>query len=269
MKRWAPSNMQVTRDEGGFTVAELLVASFVGLVVLGISFSAMRVQGRSASYQAGLADAQLTGFGAGDLLMQDLRMAGYGMLGVPPDAGVPPLSVTTVGSTLTVTLRGAYSNVVTTLAAGAPVGASSISATSGSFQANNLVLIDSGVNAEVKTIASVSGAGPVTIALGSALAHSFPQGPSVTQLEVVTWTLTNGLLRRNGAVVGESVGTFGLQYVDGNGTTTSSVPTNLRAVLLNLVASQPNPLPDQAQPARSTVATEANLRNLAFRFTVN
>lgn len=257
------------RDEGGFTVAELLVASFIGLVVLAITFGAMSVQGRSASYQAGLADAQMTGMGAGEILMQDLRMAGYGMLGVPPEANVPPLSMVTSAGILTVTMRGAYSNTVTTLASGAAVGASTIAATAGAFQPNNLVLIDSGVNAEVRTIASASGGGPITIGLGQALSHSYPPGPSVTQLEVVVWTLQNGLLRRNGAVVGESVGTFGLQFVDQNGTTGATVPDSLRAVLLNLVANQPNPLPDQAHPARSTVATEANLRNLAFRFTLN
>src|SRR4051812_31854284 len=69
------------RDESGMTIMELLVGAGIGLFVIGSVFSAVRVQGRSAAYQTGMADAQLTGRGAGELLLQDLRMAGFGMLG--------------------------------------------------------------------------------------------------------------------------------------------------------------------------------------------
>jgi Tfp pilus assembly protein PilW len=258
-------------DERGMTIMELLVASFIGLFVLGSVFAAVRVQGRSAAHQTGLADAQLTTRGSGELLLQDLRMAGFGMLGVSPADAVnfPPLSLTTAGDVTNLVLRGAYSNVTTTVATAVNAGATTINVTppaEGAFQVNNLVLIDSGLSSEVKTITSVgSSGGNVALGLNSALANAYPMGPFVTQIEVVTYTWNGTVLRRNNQVVAESVPTFTLSFFDRNNVETTTPGPDVRSIKLNFEAAQPSKLPDNPT-AKSRVNTEANMRNLAFRF---
>lgn len=260
------------------TIMELLVGAGISLFVIGTVFSAVRVQGRSAAYQTGMADAQLTGRGAGELLLQDLRMAGFGMLGISPDDAedFPPLEVDVDGGVTTLTLRGAFNNVTTTLAGSAAAGASTLNANPpamGTFEAGNLVLVDSGLSSEVFTIASVGGSGgTITIGLDGQLQNAYPLGPFVTQLEVVEYTYGAEagamFLRRNGQVVGENVPTFQLQYVDEGGTVSATPGDTVRSVTINFEAAQAASVPGNTT-AKSRVATEANMRNLAFRFSLS
>lgn len=254
------------------TIMELLMAAFIGLVVVGMVFAAVRVQGRSAAYQKGLADAQLTSRGAGELLLQDLRMAGYGMLGVPPAANVPPLSMQTVAGVETLTLRGAYNNVTTTLAGAASAGDTTINVNPpamGTFEVGNLVLVDSGLSAEVKEITGVTvNGGTIALALDASLVNDYPLGPFVTQLEVVTYTWQGNVLRRNGEVVADNATVFDLDYIDQNDVETEDPGATVRSVVLDFQASQATPILDNPT-ATSRVTTEANMRNLAFRFSLN
>jgi len=259
--------------EAGYTVAELLVAAFLATFVLTVVFAAVRVQGRGAALQSGVADTQLTARGAGELLTEDLRMAGYGMLGVAPEANVPPLEVSVAGGVLTMRLRANFADVSTSLAAAAAAGATSVTvappANGGVFQVGNLVLVDSGLSSEVKTITSVGASGlNVTIGLSSALAFAYPIGPEVTQIEVVTYTYGSSVLRRNGQVVADNAPTVNFRFVDYEGNVAAAPGESVRSVILNLVAQQPTKLPDNPTAA-SSVVTEANLRNLAFRFTLS
>jgi len=260
------------------TIMELLVGAGIGLMVVGLVFAAVRVQGRSAAYQNGMADAQLTSRGAGELLLQDLRMAGFGMLGVSPTDSTtyPPLSVVTAGSTTTLTLRGAFANIVTTLAGSANVGATTLTVNTppnGNFSVGNLVLVDSGLSAEVFPITAVGSIGVTQqLTIGGSLANNYPVGPFVTQIEVVTYTYSpqsgTMYLRRNNQVVAENVPTFQMQYVDDNGTVSATPGANVRSVTVNFVAAQAAKLPDNPT-AKSNVSTEANMRNLAFRFSLS
>lgn len=262
------------RDESGMTIAELLVGAGISLFVIGTVFSAVRVQGRSAAYQSGLADAQITSRGAGELLLQDLRMAGFGMLGMSPadSATNPPVAVNTTSGVTTIVLRGAFSNVTTKLAGAATAGQNTLNVVSpatGSFTAGNLVLVDSGLSSEVFTIAGVNGN---QITLSGQLQNSYPLGPFVTQIEVVNYTYgTEGgkkVLRRNGQVVAENIPTFQLQYVANDGTITSTPGSTVRSVMVNFQAAEPSGLPDNPT-AKSNVTTEANMRNLVFRFSMS
>ena len=94
----------------------------------------------------------------------------------------------------------------------------------------------------------------------------------MTQLEVVTYlySLQNGTmsLRRNNQVVAENVPTFQMQYVDDNGTISATPGANVRSVTISFVAAQAAPMPGNPTPV-SNVATEANMRNLAFRFSLS
>lgn len=260
---------RVLGDERGLTIAELLMAAFIGLVVLGASWGAVAVQGRSAVFQTGLADAQATGRGAGTILLQDLRMAGFGMLGVSPDEDLPPIEFDEAGGVTTLTLRGAFNNVQTTLQIGAPAGATSITVNppaEGTFIAGENLLIDSGLDSEVKVITSVSTVGGnLTIGLDSALDHQYPVGPNVTQLEEIVYEWDEGMLTRNDQVVADAATEFELQFVDQDGNVTAAPGDDLRSVLLEIVAADPSPLPD-SPVAHSTVETEVNVRNLTFRF---
>ena len=259
-------------DEAGFTLSELMVGSFIALMVLSTVFAAMRVQGRGAAMQAGLADAQTTTRGAGELFIEDMRMAGFGMLGVDPSANLPPLAVTQSGATTTFTLRGAFSGVSTTLLAAAAHGATTITVAlpaTGAFQVGQLVLIDSGLSSEVKTITSIGASGGgQSLGLNTSLANDYPIGPNVTQLEVVTYTYDGAILRRNNQVVADNVTQVQVQYVDQNGNIAATPGTNVRSIQVSFIVRQATKLPDNPW-AESRITTEANLRNLAFRFTLS
>jgi len=266
------------RDESGMTIMELMVGAGLALFVIGSVFSVVRAQGRSAAYQTGMADAQLTGRGAGELLLQDLRMAGFGMLGVSPDDAedFPPLEVDVDGGVTSIVLRGAFGNVTTTLAGSASKGAATLNVNPpamGAFEAGNLVLVDSGLSAEVFTITGVgSSSGTFQLALDGTLKNDYPLGPFVTQLEVVTYTYGaegGGMfLRRNGQVVAENVPSFDLRYVDEDGNVTDDPGDRVRSVVLDFEAAQVGTLPGSTT-AKSKVETEANMRNLAFRFSLS
>jgi Tfp pilus assembly protein PilW len=260
------------------TIMELLVGAGISLFVIGGVFAAVRVQGRSAAYQTGLGDAQITSRGAGELLLQDMRMAGFGMLGASPadSAANPPIAVNVVSGVTNIVLRGAFQNVTTTLAGSATAGATTLSVNppaSGSFAVGNLVLVDSGLSSEIKTITSVGSSGGLNqIGLSSSLLNAYPLGPFVTQIEVVTYTYglegAARVLRRNGQVVAENAPTFQLQYVSATGVVTSTPGTTVRSVTIAFQAAEPAALPG-SPIAASNVTTEANMRNLAFRFSVS
>lgn len=247
------------------------MAAFVGVVVLGTIWGAVLSQGRGAAVQMGLADAELASRGAAEVLLQDLRMAGYGMLGVPASASLPPIQVTSVGGVTTITLRGAYTNTQSTIAQSTPAGSTSIDVVppaEGAFVAGERVLVDSGLNAEVKTITSVTAnGGTISLGLSSALQNQYPLGPNVTQIEEVQYSYDGTLLRRNGDVLVDATPSFQLQYVDQAGNVTTTPGSDLRAVIVDLEAAPSSSLPGNPS-AHAELSTEVQVRNLAFRFTL-
>ena len=257
-------------NERGLTIAELLMAAFIGLVILGASWGTVAVQGRSAAYQVGLADAQEVGRGAGVLLLRDLRLAGYGMLGVPADADLAPLEYNEAGGGMTLRLRAAFDDVSAPLQVSSPAGASSITvsppAGGGTFTVGENVLIDSGLDAEVREISGTSSLdGNIVLQLDSSLDAQYPVGPSVTQIEEVVYEWDGQILTRNGEIVAESAPELDFEFIDHEGVVRDSPETNLRSVVLTLQATDPSPLPD-SPVAQSVVQTEVNVRNMAFRF---
>ncbi len=254
--------------EGGFTLIEMLVSAAIGLIVLGVMFGAVAVQGRSAASQLGLADAQQTGRNLGELLRQDMRLAGYGMLGVPKAANLPPLAYSTTGATSSLVLRGAFSNAVTTLALAAAAGSRTLVVAppaEGSFVVGERVLVDSGLYSEVHMISGVSASGgQLSLGMDAPLTRAYPSGPSVTQIEDVTYSLTGGLLMRNAMVLADEVESVNLDFVGQDGTTTDFPGDDLRGIVLDLMVAQPDALPD-SEPSHTRLRTEVQVRNLAFR----
>lgn len=260
---------RVLRDEAGFTVMELLMATFIGMVVLGTMWGAVAVQGRGAATQMGLADAQLASRGAGEVLLQDLRMAGFGMLGASSTADVPPIEVVSVGAVTEITLRGSYTNTQTTIASSTLAGSSSVTVlpppAGTAFKINEMVLIDSGLNSEIKTITTLSASGSnLVIGLSSPLQFQYPLGPNVIQIEQVEYEYDGSILRRNGEVLVDNAPGFDLRYIDQSGNETTEPGDDLRSVIVELQAEQSSNLPGNHH-AHASVDTEVNVRNLAFR----
>lgn len=256
--------------EAGNTIAELLVATFLALLVLLVVFAAVRVQGRSVAQQTGAADAQQTTRGAGEILAGDLRMAGYGMLSVPPGSGPRPIEVTQSAGVVTIVLRGNFQDIATSLVAAAPAGTSILTVTrpagSAAFRVGALALVDSGLAAEVRTITAVGASGgDVTLHLDAPLQSAHPLGPNVSQIDVVRYAWDGRILRRNDEVLADDTASFSLRYVDQSGTVADAPGASLRAVQIALVARQ-GARPIDAAAASSTLAAETQLRNLALRF---
>ncbi len=256
--------------EDGNTIAELLAASFLSLLILSVVFGAVRAQGRSAAIQSGAADAHLTIRGASEILLSDLRMAGYGMLAVPPASGVAPIEVTRSSGATSLVLRGNFANATAALAQAALAGASQLVVTpsvgSGAFKAGTRMVVDSGLASEVKTITGVSASGSnVVLSLESPLARSYPIGPDVVQVESVSYDWTGGVLRRAGQVLADDVTSFDLVFIDQAGAQTSTPGANSRSVVLSMGARQAAPSVDTPKVA-SSVSIEAHLRNVAMRW---
>ena len=64
-------------NEGGFTVVELLVAALIGLIILGVAFSMFNVQRKTFSVQEQLSEMQQNVRAAMDMMVREIRMAGY------------------------------------------------------------------------------------------------------------------------------------------------------------------------------------------------
>lgn len=256
--------------EAGNTIAELLVATFIALLVLTVVFAAVRVQGRSAAVQSGVADAQQTTRGAGEILTGDLRMAGYGMLPVAPGTGPRPVEVSQSGGVTTILLRGNFRDVTTSLATAAPAGSAVVTvvppAGTTTFEEGSLVLLDSGITAEVRTITRVTARGAnLELGLDQPLASAYPIGPEVSQVDVVRYTWDGRILRRKGEVLADDTASFQLRWVDQSGNVTTTPGSSVRAVQIALVARQ-GARPVDAAAATSSLSTETQLRNLALRF---
>ncbi len=254
-------------SEQGFSLIEMLVAIAISGAILGSMVGAMTAQGRSASYQQGLADAQLTSRAVGYLFQQDLRMAGYGMLGVGADTGLSPLEYANANGRQELTLRGAFGDIRSALLTSTSAGSSTIEVSVGSnFGVGEIVLIDSGLSSETGVIAGAQVVGgALQIQLEDSLAHHYPTGTKVTEIEQVLWVLDNGVFRRNGSVMGDNLRDLQLDFIAENGDVAAAPGADLRAVRISLRSAQATGLPDNPE-ASSIMQTEVNVRNLAFRF---
>ncbi len=70
------SELQKNYD-GGFTIVELMVGSVISLIVLGIAFSMFNVQRKVFSVQEQRSEMQQNVRAAMDMMVREIRMAGY------------------------------------------------------------------------------------------------------------------------------------------------------------------------------------------------
>ncbi|GJQ59071.1 MAG: hypothetical protein D8M57_04610 [Candidatus Scalindua sp. AMX11] len=85
-------------DDGGFTIVELMVGSVISLVVLGIAFSMFDVQRKTFSIQEQRSEMQQNVRAAMDMMVREIRMAGYD----PLNTGFVPISGTSTATSLQV-----------------------------------------------------------------------------------------------------------------------------------------------------------------------
>ncbi|MDR4504462.1 MAG: hypothetical protein MRK01_06675 [Candidatus Scalindua sp.] len=81
-------------DDGGFTVVEFLVGSVISLIILGIAFSMFDVQRKTFSVQEQRSEMQQNVRAAMDMMVREIRMAGYD----PLDAGFAAIGTGTATS---------------------------------------------------------------------------------------------------------------------------------------------------------------------------
>jgi len=261
------SRAYTNQGEQGFSLIEMIVAIAIGGTILGSMVGAMTAQGRSASYQQGLADAQLTSRAIGYLFQQDVRMAGYGMLGVGADTGLSALAYETQNGRQELTLRGAFGDIRGKLMASVSSGSSTIEVPpSPDFGVGEVVLIDSGMSSEMGVISALQiVGGALQIQLETALEHQYPMGTKVIEIEEVLWVLDNGVFQRNGSVMCDNLRELQIDFIAEDGEITAVPSPDLRAVQISLRSAQATGLPDNPE-ASSIMQTEVNLRNLAFRY---
>jgi type IV pilus assembly protein PilW len=65
------------KTTSGFTLIELIIAMSLGLIVLGSLYGVFTMQNRTASVQEQIADMQQNARAGLEILMRDIRMAGY------------------------------------------------------------------------------------------------------------------------------------------------------------------------------------------------
>jgi Tfp pilus assembly protein PilW len=80
---------------GGFTILELIIAMFMGLVVLGAVYGALTEQNRNVLLQEQLAEMQWNARTAMEIMMRDIRMAGYNPQGSVGSGIQPGITVAT------------------------------------------------------------------------------------------------------------------------------------------------------------------------------
>lgn len=85
-------------NEGGFTIVELLVGSAISLIVLGITFSMFNVQRKIFSVQEQRSEMQQNVRAAMDMMVREIRMAGYD----PLDTGFVAISGTSTATSIQV-----------------------------------------------------------------------------------------------------------------------------------------------------------------------
>ena len=160
-----------------------------------------------------------------------------------------------------VTLRGDFRDIYTTLSANVGAGATVLSvASADGFQVGDLAVIHDGARSEAKTITAVdTTSSPNTITIGSGLSYPHNSGLPVYDVENVTYQLNGTELMRNGQLLATNIHDLQFAYqidADGDGTVEAgwlnapADPSQIRVVRVGLIA-----LSSRADPTGVTFTT--------------
>jgi prepilin-type N-terminal cleavage/methylation domain-containing protein len=264
------------RNEAGFTLVELMVAIVLGLVILASVLESFSSQDKAYRIQDRITTMQQSVRVAADLVVEDVRMTGYGV----PASGVgswigwvsmtsnPDITDGAAGAPDEISLAAAFDGEVGALTT--PAAAGAITLTLGAGEGANFNTTDrsvlhlgrnesavvTGVASDVLTIDT-----DPTTAGNQGLAASYPSGTPVEAVSVITYRLVGTTLMRN-----ENRGDGDEPVVDG--IEDLQVTRAGGTVTLQFTGRTAKEDPDYTHPTegdgyrRLTYAPQVNLRNL-------
>jgi prepilin-type N-terminal cleavage/methylation domain-containing protein len=248
--------MSAYRDQRGFTLTELLVASaLMGIVLL--ATSALYINSNTLFItETNRAEAQQGGRAA-LMIQEDLRMIGTGVPAALPKITVAtPTTITFVGDT-----RGASTLLTAAVAPGNTTF--NVSTTAGIQMGDSINLI----NGATWQNFTVSGTTPTTISVGVASTGSYPVGAQVGVPRTITYQWNSGtqtLMRDAGDGNGllpltTGVQNFALTYFDGN---FPEAQTTVLAAIRRIAISMTTQSTATAGAGYFTINSDARPRNL-------
>lgn len=266
---------RVLASERGFTLLELLVAMVLGLIILASVLEAFTSQDKAYRVQDRITAMQQSVRAAADLVVEDVRMAGYGL----PAAGVgswitwvsmtanPEITDGGGGAPDAISIAAAFDTDVAALAAPAPAGTTLLTLGAGegaAFNTTDRSVLYLGRN-ESAVVTSVTG-DVLTVdtdpaaAGNQALTTTYPAGTPLEAVRVVTYSLSGTTLMRN-----ENTGGGDQPVVDG--IEDLQITRAGDTVTVELTGRTAKADPDYTHPTegdgyrRLTYAPAVNLRN--------
>lgn len=243
----------VSRNQQGFTILEVMIASAIFPVVLLAAY--LMYDTNTWTYVRGgvKTDIQQNARVALAALQRDLRLAGYGVPPIPCPGAIASIIDARPSS---ITFRADLQNISTTLSAQANTGANSLSVASVTgFQVNDVIYLTNGVQCQSMTITSVTQvAGATSGTLGispNVSGASYAIGSRVLRPKDVTYDVVGDQLRKDERRVGappsatpdvlaDKIQGFTLRYFNGAGVdiTANPVanPSAIRRIQVEIVA---------------------------------
>jgi prepilin-type N-terminal cleavage/methylation domain-containing protein len=254
----------VVRKQSGFSLAELMVAMVLGIILIGAVYNTYMAQTRSYNVQEQVAEMQQTARVAMDMILRDVRMAGYQAAGftVPNSNAIVAINSSTDPDGI---IASDNQGLSTTLTANASAGAGSITVMSVDpngdgtvdFSQNAGVIISDGVRTQGFTITGVAG---TVLTLSGSLAKAYLAANTVV-VPAVVYDVVGTDLRRNGLVLARNIEDLQFAYVfadgdqanapnDTDGDATNN-PADIRSVRIDLLVRSDRVDPDfnGARPA--------------------
>lgn len=251
----------------GLTSLEVLAASTIFLIVLFAIY--LMYESNEASFAKGEVKTELQQVGrtALDTMTRDLRLAGYGVPGVPCPGTITAIASATATP---ISFLADLENVSTSLSAAANTNAASLSVSSVSgFAVNNSIYLTEGSKCQPLSVTSVDTTNKA-LGISPGLSASYGTGSLVTRPRTVAYAFSQGTITRDlgdgtGAqVLAEKVQSLTLQYFDQ--TDTEILPATLSSNLGNIRRIKVTVAVAGAVPRQGvqtyTLTSDVRLRNL-------
>jgi prepilin-type N-terminal cleavage/methylation domain-containing protein len=251
--------------EAGFTLAELLIVTFILGLVMAAILSVYQVSQQTYTRASSLEGAQLGARTGLDRMATELRLIGSYWTGAT-NAGTAITAATSTSITFMGDVNGntVSGGAETTVAAGTTATGTTVqvSGTASGFAVNDYLHIADGVLREVRQITAHAG---TTITLGAALTTTYPAGSLVRSVESVTYTFDSPaktLTRTVGGgaaeIIVDNVTGLTLTYFDANGNDQGGAPNLalIREIQISLTTQG-------SDGSRRTMSSRVKPRNLS------
>lgn len=273
----------MTTKERGVTLIELLVAMAVSGVLIAAIYTTFVTQQKSYTVQDQVAEAQQNARVGLDMMVREVRMAGYGKPSWPLSADTNGDGVyeqvndpVTVVNGDRITIVGCFEPAPTTLSAQATAGSTTLTLQNATDQINttteSTIFIGGFENAQVTAI---SGSGQIltidtdpNLAGNQGLARNYSAGSEVNIVRAVTYSLSGITLVRD-----ENCGAGAQTVAENIENLQLSFANNI--VNISLTARSSSQDPNYRDPLRGdhyrrkTLTSNVNVRNLLYQVEEN